>query len=78
MTESEGLRVTEGVVDEALMVEPTESESKETLDAFCDAMLAIAREAEESPDVVRAAPTRAPLRRLDEATAARTSGVDSQ
>ncbi len=59
------------IVDEALMIEPTESESKETLDAFCDAMLAIAREAEESPDIVRAAPTRAPLRRLDEATAAR-------
>ncbi len=59
------------IVDEALMIEPTESESKETLDAFCEAMLAIAREAEESPDLVRAAPTKAPLRRLDEATAAR-------
>ena len=59
------------IVDEALMIEPTESESKETLDAFCDAMLAIAREAEETPDIVREAPTRAPLRRLDEATAAR-------
>ena len=59
------------IVDEALMIEPTESESKETLDAFCDAMLAIAREAEESPDLVRAAPQHAPLRRLDEATAAR-------
>jgi len=58
-------------VDEAMMIEPTESESKETLDAFCDAMLAIAHEAEESPDLVREAPTRAPLRRLDEATAAR-------
>ena len=59
------------IVDEAMMIEPTESESKETLDAFCDAMLAIAREAEESPDLVRAAPQHAPLRRLDEATAAR-------
>ena len=59
------------IVDEALMIEPTESESKETLDAFCDAMLAIAREVDESPDVVRGAPQRAPLRRLDEATAAR-------
>ncbi|MDZ4278811.1 MAG: aminomethyl-transferring glycine dehydrogenase subunit GcvPB, partial [Dehalococcoidia bacterium] len=38
------------IVDEALMIEPTESESKETLDAFCDAMLAIAREVEESPE----------------------------
>jgi glycine dehydrogenase subunit 2 len=59
------------IVDEAMMIEPTESESKETLDAFCEAMLAIAREAEESPDLVRDAPTDAPLRRLDEATAAR-------
>jgi glycine dehydrogenase subunit 2 len=53
------------------MIEPTESESKETLDAFCDAMLAIAREAEESPELAREAPHNAPVRRLDEATAAR-------
>ena len=59
------------MVDEAMLIEPTETESKETLDAFCDAMLAIAREAEEEPEVVRSAPHRAPLRRLDEATAAR-------
>jgi len=59
------------IVDEALMIEPTESESKETLDAFCEAMLAIAREAEEDPELVRSAPHEAPLRRLDEATAAR-------
>ena len=59
------------IVDEALMIEPTESESKEALDAFCDALLAIAREAEETPDVVRDAPHHAPLGRLDEATAAR-------
>ncbi len=59
------------IVDEALMIEPTESEGKEALDAFCEAMLAIAREAEEEPDVVRDAPHHAPLRRLDEATAAR-------
>jgi glycine dehydrogenase subunit 2 len=59
------------IVDEALMVEPTESEAKEALDAYCQAMLAIAREAEEEPDVVRDAPHDAPLRRLDEATAAR-------
>jgi glycine dehydrogenase subunit 2 len=59
------------IVDEALMVEPTESEGKEALDAFCEAMLAIAREADEEPDVVRSAPHEAPLRRLDEATAAR-------
>ena len=53
------------------MIEPTETESKETLDAFCEAMLAIAREAEEEPDLLRSAPHDAPLRRLDEAGAAR-------
>ena len=59
------------IVDEALMIEPTESEGKEALDDFCDAMLSIAREAEEDPDTVKGAPHTAPLRRLDEATAAR-------
>ena len=59
------------IVDEALMIEPTESEGKEALDAFCEAMLAIAREAEEEPELVKGAPYEAPLRRLDEATAAR-------
>jgi glycine dehydrogenase subunit 2 len=53
------------------MVEPTESESKETLDAFCDAMLKIADEAETQPELLREAPHNAALRRLDEATAAR-------
>ncbi|MFQ5879876.1 MAG: aminomethyl-transferring glycine dehydrogenase subunit GcvPB [Dehalococcoidia bacterium] len=59
------------IVDEAMLIEPTETESKEALDAFCDAMLAIAREAEESPDVVKNAPHATPVGRLDEATAAR-------
>ncbi len=59
------------IVDEALMVEPTESEGKEALDTFCEAMLAIAREAEEEPELLRGAPHDAPLRRLDEAAAAR-------
>jgi len=59
------------IVDEALMIEPTEAEGKEALDDFCDAMLAIAREAEEDPDLVKGAPHTAPIRRLDEATAAR-------
>jgi glycine dehydrogenase subunit 2 len=59
------------VVDEALMIEPTESESKETLDAFCEAMLQIAEEAATQPELLRDAPHNAPLRRLDEATAAR-------
>ncbi len=59
------------IVEEALMIEPTETESKETLDAFCDAMLRIAREAEESPALVREAPVTTPVRRLDQALAAR-------
>lgn len=59
------------VVDEAMMIEPTETETKETLDAFADTLLAIAREAEETPDVVRAAPIRTEVGRLDEVAAAR-------
>ncbi len=58
-------------VPEALMVEPTETESKETLDRFAEALLAIAREAVESPATLTSAPTRTPVRRLDEATANR-------
>jgi glycine dehydrogenase subunit 2 len=59
------------VVPEALMVEPTETEPKERLDAFVEAMLAIAREAAEEPETVRAAPTTRPVRRLDEVRAAK-------
>ena len=59
------------IVSEAMMVEPTESESKETLDAFVETMLTIAREAEQDPELLRSAPHDAPLRRLDEATAGR-------
>ena len=59
------------IVAGALMIEPTESEPKEELDAFCDAMLAIARECEERPELVRSAPHTTPVRRLDEARAAR-------
>ncbi len=59
------------IVDEALMIEPTETESRETLDAFIDAMASIAREAAENPDMVRAAPHTTPVRRIDEALAAR-------
>jgi len=55
----------------AMMVEPTETESKATLDQFIAAMKAIAREAHETPDVVRAAPSLTRLGRLDEARAAR-------
>jgi glycine dehydrogenase subunit 2 len=59
------------VVPEALMIEPTESEAKETLDAFCDALLAIAREAAEEPETVRSAPHSRPVKRLDEVRAAK-------
>jgi glycine dehydrogenase subunit 2 len=59
------------IVPEALMIEPTETESKPTLDAFVDAMKAIAREARNDPAMVKAAPHRTPLRRLDEVKAAR-------
>src|SRR4029079_15158119 len=53
------------VVPEALMIEPTETEPKELLDGFVDAMLAIAREAAESPEVLKSAPHGRPVRRLD-------------
>ena len=59
------------IVAGALMIEPTESEPKEELDAFCDAMIAIAKECEERPELVRSAPHTTPVRRLDEARAAR-------
>ena len=59
------------VVQGALMIEPTETESKETLDAFADALLAIADEARRDPEAVKAAPTRPVRARLDETRAAR-------
>jgi glycine dehydrogenase subunit 2 len=59
------------VVPEALMIEPTESEAKETLDAFCEAMLAIAREAAEDPEIAHGAPHDRPVKRLDEVRAAK-------
>ena len=59
------------IVPEALMVEPTETEAKETLDAFCDAMLAIAREAAEDPELLKDAPHHRPVKRLDEVRAAK-------
>ncbi|HLY86555.1 MAG TPA: aminomethyl-transferring glycine dehydrogenase subunit GcvPB [Gaiellaceae bacterium] len=63
------------IVPEALMIEPTETEAKETLDAFCDAMIAIAREAAEKPEVLKDAPHRRPVRRLDEVRAAKNQIV---
>jgi glycine dehydrogenase subunit 2 len=59
------------LVEEALMVEPTETETKESLDAFCDAIESILAEAEEDPETLRDAPYTTPVRRLDEAGAAR-------
>lgn len=59
------------IVDECMMIEPTESESKETLDAFIDAMIQIAKEAEENPEIVQEAPHTTVVGRLDETTAAR-------
>jgi glycine dehydrogenase subunit 2 len=59
------------VVPEALMIEPTETESKETLDAFVEVMARIAEEARENPQVLRQAPTATPVGRIDEVLAAR-------
>ena len=59
------------VVKGALMIEPTETETKETLDAFVDALLRIAEEARTQPTLVREAPHRTRLARLDETRAAR-------
>lgn len=59
------------IVEEALMIEPTETESRETLDAFADALARIAEEAERDPELVRGAPHTTPVGRLDEVKAAR-------
>jgi glycine dehydrogenase subunit 2 len=59
------------VVPGAMMIEPTETESKETLDEFAEAMLHIAEEAQQQPNVVKAAPHQTAMRRLDETRAAR-------
>jgi glycine dehydrogenase subunit 2 len=59
------------IVEEALMIEPTETEPREAIEAYADALIAIAQEAQNDPDLVRQAPTTAPLGRLDETAAAR-------
>jgi glycine dehydrogenase subunit 2 len=59
------------LVDEAMLVEPTETETKETLDAFADAVAEILREAADDPEIARNAPYTTPVRRLDEAAAAK-------
>ncbi|MBC6314609.1 aminomethyl-transferring glycine dehydrogenase subunit GcvPB [Listeria grandensis] len=59
------------IVEEAIMIEPTETESKETLDGFIDVMLKIAKEAEDNPEIVQEAPYNTYVKRLDETRAAR-------
>ena len=63
------------IVPEAIMIEPNETESRETLDAFCEAMISIAREAKEDPERVKSAPLTTPVRRMDEVKAAREPDV---
>lgn len=63
------------IVPEALMIEPTESESKEILDAFIEAMKKIAAEAKSNPEVVKSAPHHTPVGRLDEAKAVKELDV---
>ncbi len=63
------------IVPEAFMIEPTETESKETLDQFAEAMLKISAEAKENPDMLHHAPYSTPVRRLDEVRAAREQDV---
>ena len=64
------------IVEEAMMIEPTETESKEMLDEFADVMIKIATEVTENPDLVREAPHNKPVRRLDETKAARQIKVN--
>jgi glycine dehydrogenase subunit 2 len=63
------------IVPEALMIEPTETATKDELDRFADALLEIAAEAEQNPELVTAAPHTTPVRRLDEAAAARNPNL---
>jgi glycine dehydrogenase subunit 2 len=66
------------LVDEALMIEPTETEPKERLDHFADAIRQILEEAKGDPEVARNAPYTTPVRRLDEAAAAKRPVVRQQ
>ncbi|PWH16019.1 MAG: aminomethyl-transferring glycine dehydrogenase subunit GcvPB [Anaerolineae bacterium] len=59
------------IVHEALMIEPTETESKQTLDAFADALITIAQEARTNPEILKTAPHRTPVGRVDEVKAAK-------
>jgi glycine dehydrogenase subunit 2 len=64
-------------VPEAMMIEPTETESMETLDAFIAAMIAIAEQAEGDPEAVKSCPKTTPVGRLDEVRAARKPDLAS-
>lgn len=59
------------IIDSAIMIEPTETESLETLDEFIDALIKISKEADESPELLKNAPINTPVRRIDEVGAAR-------
>ena len=59
------------IIPEAMMIEPTETESKATIDAFCEAMIAIAKAVETDPDSVKRCPLTTPVSRMDEVAAAR-------
>jgi glycine dehydrogenase subunit 2 len=63
------------IVKEALMIEPTECESRETLDAFIEAMIDIAEKAKQEPQTLKAAPLTTPVGRLDETKAARQLNI---
>ena len=63
------------IVHEALMIEPTETESKESLDHFIDIMRAIAEESKNDPGLVTSAPQKTPIKRLDEVKANRELNV---
>jgi glycine dehydrogenase subunit 2 len=66
------------IVHEALMIEPTESETKETLDAFIEALVSIDEESRQDPNLVQNAPHTTPVSRLDEALAARRPNLKWQ
>jgi glycine dehydrogenase subunit 2 len=63
------------IVDEALMIEPTESESLENLDAFIDAMIRIAKRAKSDPGSLKKAPISTPVGRLDQVKAVKEARV---
>ncbi len=64
------------IVKEAMMIEPTENESKEMLDFFADALIQIDNEITENPEILHSAPHSTPVKRLDEVGAARNVDVN--